>query len=303
MTIFYHKKTISYFLTAAVLLLTLAAFSSCESSKTNLITWSDDSATSAAEGAAADGTTVTISRSGSYTLAGSCPEGRLVIDSPELGDIFLYFDDLSLACSTASVIQIIRGENVYFIINDGAVADINDKRPQGRYDDDAAIFGRCDMIFQGLGTLTVNSANEGIHSSDDLKVKTGIINITAGTHGIKGRDSVKIDGGIITIDAGRDGIKSTFPDKSTKGIVKIDGGEINIKCMDDGIQSSNEIRLRGGKIIIDTANNGFKSEYRIEAVTGVIIEITTADKGFNSPSILGDGTAVVTVNGESIAIN
>lgn len=303
MTKYFHRTILTYFLAAAMLLFSLAAFSSCASSKTNLITWTDDSAASAAEGAVADGTTVTISRSGSYTLAGSCSEGRLVIDTSELGDIFLYFDDLSLACSTASVIQIVKGENVYFIINDSAVVDINDKRPQGRYDDDAAIFGRCDMIFQGMGTLTVKSANEGIHSSDDLKVKTGIINVTAGTHGIKGRDSVKIDGGTITIDAGRDGIKSTFPDKSTKGIVKIDGGEINIKCMDDGIQSSNEIRLRGGKITIDTANNGIKAEYRIEVFSGVIIDITTADKGFNCPSISGDGTAVVTVNGESIAIN
>ena len=70
MTKYFYRTILTCFLAAAMLLFSLAALSSCASSKTNLITWTDESATSTAEGAAADGTTVTISRSGSYTLGG-----------------------------------------------------------------------------------------------------------------------------------------------------------------------------------------------------------------------------------------
>ena len=74
-------------------------------------------------------------------------------------------------------------------------------------------FGRCDMIFQGMGTLTVKSKKAFILPTT-LRSRP---NNQRNRRNTRNRPhSVKIDGGTITIDAGgRHQID--FPDKSTKG--------------------------------------------------------------------------------------
>ena len=297
------KKTILTALTA-VMLLSSAMLSSCgiSSSKQNSIVFKDGSVSSSADGVKTEGNTATITKSGSYTLTGTGRESRLVIDTQELGDIFLYIDGLDLTCSSDAPVEIRKAENVYFMAYPGDSSKITDGRELNEYEADAAIYGKCDMFFQGEGELTVISNNTGIHSSDDIKIKSGTLNVTAGEHGIKGKDKVKIDGGTINVDAGKDGIKSTKTDSSKKGVVDVNGGNITIKCADDGISASNEVRLQGGSIVIDTQNNGVKATYSIECSNGVTVDITTADNGLNAPKITGDGTAKVTVNGESVDI-
>lgn len=289
---------------AAALLVLGAAVSSCgvTSSSQNSITFSGSSVSSSADGAAVEGNKVTISKSGSYTVTGTGSDAQLVISTLELGDIFLYIENLDLTCSTDSPVKIEKAENVYLITPAGDSSKITDTRPLGEYEADSAIYGKCDIVFQGEGMLTVTGNNTGIHTSDDVKIKSGTLTVTAGEHGIKGKDRVKIDGGTVTVEAGKDGIKSTKTDNPDKGLVVIDGGEISVKCGDDGLSASNEVRLKGGTIKIDTANNAIKATYAIDCSNGVVLDITTADDGLNAPKITGDGTAKVTINGETQTI-
>ena len=191
---------------------------------------------------------------------------------------------------------------MYIITSSGDSSKITDARSAGEFETDAAIYGKCDIIFQGEGELTIKTENTGIHSTDDIKIKSGDLKVIAGTHGLKGKDKVKIDGGKVTVEAGKDGIKSTKTDKSNQGVVTIDGGEVSVVCGDDGISATNEVRLRGGSIVIETQNNGVKATYSIECSNNVTVDIKTADKGLNAPKITGDGTAKVTVNGEATEI-
>ena len=67
--------------------------------------------------------------------------------------------------------------------------------------------------------------------------------------------------------------------------------------MDDGISPPTKYASAAARYR-SIPQQRHQSRVSIEAFSGVIIDITTADKGFNCPSISGDGTAVVTVNGE-----
>lgn len=287
-----------------LIIIACTAVSSCgiSSSRQNAVTFSGTSVSSSADGVTVDGSTATITKSGSYELTGSASDARLVINTQELGDIFLYIENLDLTCSSDAPIEIKNAENVYLITSDGDKSSVTDGRPLGEYEADSAIYGKCDISFQGEGELTVTSNNTGIHSTDDVKIKAGTLIVKAGEHGIKGKDKVKIDGGSVTVDAVKDGIKSTKTDKSGEGVVTIDGGKVSVVCGDDGISGANEVRLRGGEITIDTKNNGVKATYSIECSNSVTLDITTADKGLNSPKITGDGTAKVTVNGDSVDV-
>ena len=281
-----------------------AALSSCgiSSSKQNAVTFNGTSVSSSAVGVTVDGSSATITKAGSYNITGAASDAQLVISTQELGDIFLYIDGLDLTCAHDAPVKIENAENVYLITTSGDSSKITDTREVGEYEADSAIYGKCDLFFQGEGELIVTSNVTGIHSSDDVKIKTGTLTVKAGEHGIKGKDKVKIDGGTVSVEAGKDGIKSTKTDKSDKGIVTIDGGTVSVKCGDDGISAANEVRLRGGKISVETSNNGVKAVYSIECSNGVTLDITTDDEGLNAPKITGDGTASVTVNGETVNI-
>jgi len=72
----------------------------------------------------------------------------------------------------------------------------------------ACIYSRDDITIKGNGNLTVNADfNNGIGTSNDLKITGGNITVKAFNNGLKGNDSVTISGGNIDITAEADGLR------------------------------------------------------------------------------------------------
>ena len=117
----------------------------------------------------------------------------------------------------------------------------------------ACIYAKDDLTIKGEGTLIVKgNYNNGIHTSNDLRVKNGLITVTAKNNGLKGKESVSISGGTlnITTTAG-DGIKSDTDDATDlaagKGSIEITGGEITINSKYDGITANNIVSIANGE--------------------------------------------------------
>ena len=117
----------------------------------------------------------------------------------------------------------------------------------------ACIYAKDDLTIKGEGTLIVKgNYNNGIHTSNDLRVKNGLITVTAKNNGLKGKESVSISGGTlnITTTAG-DGIKSDTDDATDlaagKGSIEITGGDITINSKYDGITANNIVNIANGE--------------------------------------------------------
>ena len=117
----------------------------------------------------------------------------------------------------------------------------------------ACIYAKDDLTIKGEGTLIVKgNYNNGIHTSNDLRFKNGIVTITAKNNGLKGKESVSISGGTLNITtSGGDGIKSDTDDATDlaagKGSIEITGGEITINSKYDGITANNAIIVADGE--------------------------------------------------------
>ena len=83
---------------------------------------------------------------------------------------------------------------------------------------DAVIFSKDDVTVNGLGTLTVESTDNGITSKDDLKVTGGTYVITAANKGLEATDN--------TINASDDGINAGQKSDSCAVQITINGGTI-----------------------------------------------------------------------------
>ena len=117
----------------------------------------------------------------------------------------------------------------------------------------ACIYAKDDLTIKGEGTLIVKgNYNNGIHTSNDLRFKNGIVTITAKNNGLKGKESVSISGGTLNITTSDgDGIKSDADDATDlaagKGSIEITGGEITINSKYDGITANNAIIVADGE--------------------------------------------------------
>ena len=239
------------------------------------ITFSETAATVEGKGADADGTTVSITRDGTYILTGSCSDGRIIVEVPTTDKVQLVFAGLKLTCKTSAAVWIKSCDKTSITLADGTVNSLADAAAYTDANADgepnACLFSKDDLTINGTGTLEVTSVvNNGITTKDDLKIVSGTIKVTAQNHGIRGNDSVTIRDGNITIVCKNDGIKSSQEEKADKGYIYIEGGTISIDSGDDCLQAPREITVTGGSITTKPGGKQTNCDGTVTIADGVI---------------------------------
>lgn len=203
------------------------------------------------------GSTVTITKAGTYVISGNVTEGNIIVNTTDKETVRLILNNASISNTTTAPIKVLDAKKVILTLADNTTNTITDSsRLSTEEDYSAAIYSKEDLIINGNGTLNVNAGyRNGIKSTDDCIIVSGTLNITSTEDGIIGKDLCGIVAGDININAGSDGIKSTYDTDTTKGNVIIEGGNITIKASNDGIQAENILVINDGTINIKT-NNG-----------------------------------------------
>ncbi len=221
--------------------------SSYDESNAKSIVLSDDS----------DDNEITISSEGTYIISGTCSDGKIVVDASENDKIQLVLNGVNLKSSGAGIV-IKNADKVFVTLADNSKNTISDG---SSYEEtindtnvDAAIFSKCDLTFNGSGSLTVNgNYKHGIVSKDDLVITDGSITVESQKCGINGKDCVKIKSGAISVKSGTDAVRSDNEEKTdTKGFVYVADGKITLNAETDGIQASSLLRIDGGEFNITT---------------------------------------------------
>jgi len=210
--------------------------------------------------ATANGSKVTISHSGTYTIDGTLTDGQIYVEVPdEKADpdtVKLVFNGVNITGKSAPAILVKNADKTSITIADGTENVISDGTTAYAGDEleSAVLEAKDDLTIKGgdngTGTLTINAnVQPAVVCNNDLKLTGGILNINtlsedteATPDTVKGKGSVTVKGGTINIVSKGDGIKSS------KGAVSIEGGTLVIKASKDAVQAETDITISGGDI-------------------------------------------------------
>ena len=256
--------------------------------------------------AAAQYIDLTLTEAGDYVLSGTLTDGSVIINAPEDAKPHLILNGAHIASQSAAALYVISADKVFVTLADGSengVSAAGDSAEDDYANVDAAIFARCDISFNGSGSLSVSSAKgHGIVSKDDLVFTGGSYMIQAANHGISGKDSIRIADGSFVVTAGKNCLDSDNDEDSDKGFIYIAGGSFDlssgndachcfgdfdflagsmeISAADDGVHSDAALSVSGGSITISLCYEGLEGV--TVDISGGTIDITSSDDGINA---------------------
>jgi hypothetical protein len=304
-------KKITALSLAAVLCCSLVACvcsdSSAESLGTTYITLAGDSIQMDGTGATVDGSTVTITSAGTYSISGTLNDGQIRVDTDDQEKVSLILNGAFIHCSSSAPIYVINADKTVIDLAEGTSNSISDGSSyvftEAESDEpNAAIFSKDDLTIKGDGSLSVDANyNDGITSKDDLKISGGSITVNAVNDGIRGKDSVEVKGGYITVTAGDDGIQSNNDEDAEKGIVSIEDGTIYIVAGGNGIQAETTLSISGGDISV-TSGGGSSGTTYLNSRDNRGMQTTTPTSDTDSAKGLKAGVQL-TITGGTIDID
>ncbi len=287
-----------------------------------IITCAGDSvATTAAEGLTIEGQQITITKGGTYVLQGTLNNGQLIVNLTDNTEkVHLICNGISVT-STSAAIWVQQADKVILTLAEGTENSFTDGTDYASDEENAdtpnaCIYSKDDLTINGEGDLTVNgNCNNGIHTTDDLRIVSGRITVNAVNHGLRGSDSVVIKGGELHINAEGDGIKSTTVDTEGKGFVDIEGGSVTVSAMQDGIDAAVALVVNGGTLDVESGGGTANAPAHSESMGGMhggwgdwftdtnTSDTTASTKGIKSGAVLAVMQGTVTINAADDAVH
>lgn len=245
------------------------------------------------------GSTITITRAGTYSLTGSLDDGQVIVDSDDDAPVRLILNGANISCSSGAPLFISDAEKAIIILEQEKENFLTDGTTYSTTGEpNAALFSNSFMTIYGEGSLTVKgNYNDGISSDDGLLIKSGNITVTAADDAIRGKDYLIIRDGNITVTSKDDGLKSDNETDADRGYINIEAGTISIASTSgDAIDANLSITIDGGTIIVSKCYEGLESPSI--TVNGGNICIASTDDAFNATM----GTATEWNDGSNIII-
>lgn len=260
-----------------------------DESNSTQITLSSTSASVSGSGATADGSTVTITEEGTYIISGTISDGQIIVNADDSAKVKIVLNGVTMTNDDSACILALSADKVFVTLADGTENTLSDTGAEYTQTDsdtsvDGVIYSKCDLTFNGSGTLTVNAGyKHGIVCNDDLVFTGGTYNITATGKGIKANDSIRIKNGTFNIDAQDDSIHTSNDEESGKGYIYICGGTFNLSSGDDGIHAATALLITGGDLTVTKSYEGLEGD-SIDITDGDI-SVTSSDDGLNASSL------------------
>lgn len=171
-----------------------------------------------------DGLDITVG--GVYVLTGAM-QGSVTVNASGGDKVQLVLNGVSITASDAAAIYVKNADKVFITLAEGTENTLAVTFLAEDAEIDAAIFSRDDITLNGSGSLTVNSAGNGIVGKDDLKITGGTYTVTAEGRGIDANDSLRVYDGKITVVSGKDALRAKS-DEADKGYVLIADGSFDL---------------------------------------------------------------------------
>lgn len=281
-------------------------------SSTNTFTFTDSGITASntnGSGYKIEGTALTISEAGTYTITGSCSEGSIKVKKETTG-VTLILKDLNLTCSTTAPISLNKSTETTIEIS-GTVS-LTDKEDLSTEETNEDFEGACIKVksgatlnLKGTGTLNIDgtACKNGIKGGATSKISIDgniTFNIKVAKNGLAADGSMVINGGTFNVEA-EDAIKCDPDDDDTESLAEltINGGTYNLKANSDGVRANAKLEINGGTFDI-TAGEGLEATYVL--INDGTINISASDDGINASDKSTRYAKKVEINGGNITI-
>lgn len=247
-----------------------------------------------------NGKDITIDTAGKYVLTGKADGASVIIDASDEDNVELVLDGLVITNKDKPCIYVRNADKVSVTLSgDNSLSVTGEFGSDGDTNTDAVIFSKDDIVFDGDGSLVLDSSDNGIACKDTLEVAGGDIRIGCKGSGLESKDEIVFSDGSINITACNDGLHAEDDDDDSKGSVIIEGGILNINADDDAIHATTTASINGGQISLTGAEG---IEGTAVYVNGGNINIEASDDGINaahksdtlSPLFeMNDGTVII----------
>ena len=248
-----------------------------------------------------DGETLSINAEGTYIITGTAKNSTIKVDADKKAKVQLVLQDVTVTNTDFPAIYVVSADKCFVTLQGSNSLSVTGSfRSDGETNTDAVIYSREDLTFNGTGTLTLTSSENGISGKDDMKFTGGTYVITSDLDAIEANDSVAVCDGTFTIVTKKDGIHSENDDDNTVGWIVIAGGAMNIQAKSDCLQATTYVRIDDGNLKLN-GSEGIEGTY-IESNDGTI-DIYGSDDGINaSRKSKSYATPTVVINGGDLKI-
>lgn len=302
------------FLCASALALSLTACagainnSTADTASNVTFTFTDSGVTAAGEtdtGYEIDGTALTITSSGTYTVSGSCADGSIKVKKGTTG-VTLVLDGLTLTSENTAAITCGKSSEVTILVSNGTENSLSDTEqnnddnyPENENAENAVI--KCEdgslVTLCGDGELTItangkNGIKSGATTDEDgeasLTIRDLTLNIDAPVNdAINAEQLLNVESGTLTIDATDDAIHCDLV--LNIGADGTDGPTIDITNCCEGLEGA-ELNVCSGDITINASDNCLNAansdltdyDFTMTISGGTIDACSSAGDGFDS---------------------
>jgi len=269
-----------------------------------------------------DGTALTITSSGTYTVSGSCADGSIKVKKSTTG-VTLVLDGLTLTSENTAAITCGKSSEVTILVSNGTENSLSDTEqnnddnyPENENAENAVI--KCKdgslVTLCGDGELTItangkNGIKSGATTDEDgeasLTIRDLTLNIDAPVNdAINAEQLLNVESGTLTIDAADDAIHCDLV--LNIGADGTDGPTIDITNCCEGLEGA-ELNVCSGDITINASDDCLNAansdltdyDFTMTISGGTIDAYSSAGDGFDSNgdlTITGDTVIVWTAN-------
>lgn len=258
-----------------------------EQTKKNAVIFDGNKITYSGKGAEINGSTITITSSGTYYFSGSLSDGQIIVDSDDDGTVNLVLNGVDITGSNNAPIYIANAEETVITLADGSKNILTDGSTRSDEEITGALYSSDDLTLTGSGSLTVTANyNDGIVCKDTLKIISGSYTVKSADDGIIGKDCIIIAGGTFNINAEGDGFKSTNDSDTSLGYIAVSDGTFNITAGADGMQAETNILIENGTFTITTGGGSAKASKKNDFGDSSSSEDTSSAKGLKAGSTI-----------------
>ena len=205
-----------------------------------------------------NGTKLTITSAGTYSISGTLEDGQIVVDTNDEETVKLILNGVDISSTTSAPIYVEDAVKTVIILADNTENYLTDNSGN---ENNGTLSSRDNLSICGNGSLTVyGNDNDAIRSNDGLIIKSGNIMVTSVDDGIRGKNYLVIKGGNITVNSVGDGLKSDNSEEENRGYVSIEDGTIKVtSTKGDAISAQTDLLVTGGTFTL-TSGGGSNAQ-------------------------------------------
>lgn len=280
------KKYLKYLICLVLLISSVFTFYKVEAASGIILTFTDNSIqeTVSGSGYIINGTSLEITKAGTYRIKGSCSDGNIEVRKGTR-NVVLILDNLYLASTKTAPIVVKKDGASATIKVVGTTTLIDNENPEDEFSPDSAVADAYEgaaikvktdssLTFEGTGNLTIiGNAKNGIKGGQGstITINSGVININAANNGLACDNQIIINNGIIDITAQNEGIKlePNLDDTDSIAELNINGGKLVVNAGQDGIQAIGDININGwSNIEITSGEDGIQTRSNFNMTNG-----------------------------------